>query len=226
MSGQAAVGDSRAEADTPGKRAERADDSAVDGASAHREQSIEPVLYVNDARYERLWNLWKEARAPGAMVATTIDDEVQRVLFHEARLLDDRRYDEWLALFAAECLYWVPSRSEPGDPRFETGIYLDDRRRLLDRVAMIRTGHLHAQIPPSRTRRMLANIEQWAAADGGLRARANVVIWEYRKGEIRAYPGWQAYEIVRDPAGALALATKIVCLLDCDAPQGNYAFIL
>ena len=58
------------------------------------------------------------------------------------------------------------------------------------------------------------------------RARANVEIWEYRKGETRAYPGWQAYEMRRDPSGALLIATKIVCLLDCDAPHGNYAFIL
>src|SRR4051812_3532651 len=88
---------------------------------------IEPVEYVNDAAYERLWTMLKETRArstPGEAVA---NDEVQRLLFHEARLLDDRRYDDWLATFTPECLYWVPSRNEPGDPRTETGIYLDDR---------------------------------------------------------------------------------------------------
>ena len=208
------------------EQAQRADTKAGDSAYASAEKTIEPVLYVNDARYERLWTMLKETRARSAPGESVANDEVQRVLFHEARLLDDRRYDEWLALFVPECLYWVPSRNEPGDPRTETGIYLDDRRRLTDRVGLIRTGHLHAQIPPSRTRRMLTNIEQWTAADGSVRARANVVIWEYRKGQTRSYPGWQAYEIERDASGFLALATKIVCLLDCDAPHGNYAFIL
>lgn len=226
MNRQTAVADSKAEVDMHKKQTERTNMTADDSAYANPETPVEPVLYVNDARYERLWTLLKETRAHSAAGDAAVDDEVQRALFHEARLLDDRRHDEWLALFVAECLYWVPSRSEPGDPRTETGIYLDDRRRLVDRVAMIRTGHLHAQIPPSRTRRMLTNIEQWTADDGGVRARANVVIWEHRKGETRAYPGWQAYELVRDASGALALATKIVCLLDCDAPQGNYAFIL
>lgn len=191
-----------------------------------RDVLVEPTWYVNDACYERLWALLQETRALGVVADAAVGVGVERLLFDEARLLDERRYDEWLALFVPECLYWVPSRSEPGDPRTETGIYLDDRRRLVDRVAMIRTGHLHAQTPPSRTRRMLSNIEQWTASDGSTRARANVVIWEHRRGETRAYPGWQGYEITRDAAGALALATKIVCLLDCDAPQGNYAFIL
>lgn len=186
----------------------------------------DPVLYVNDAGYRRLWAVLQEARARSPTASAAADDEVAQTLFREARLLDDRHYDQWLAAFAPECLYWVPSRSEPGDPRTETGIYLDDRRRLTDRVEMIRTGHLHAQIPASRTRRMLSNIEQWTPADGALRASANVVIWEYRKGQTRAYPGSQVYELVRDPTGVLVLATKIVCLLDCDAPQGNYSFII
>ena len=188
--------------------------------------AAEPVLYVDDARYERLRAIFTETRersAPGEAMAS---DEIERALFREARLLDDRRYDEWLATFSPECLYWVPSRFDPGDPRTETGIYLDDRRRLTDRVAMIRTGYLHAQIPQSRTRRMLANIEQWSRPDRSLCARANITIWEYRKGATHAHPGWQAYEMIRDPAGQLLIATKIVCLLDCDAPRGNYAFIL
>jgi 3-phenylpropionate/cinnamic acid dioxygenase small subunit len=35
-------------------------------------------------------------------------DEAERFLIREAHLLDERRLDEWLALFADECLYWLP----------------------------------------------------------------------------------------------------------------------
>ncbi len=186
----------------------------------------EPVLYVNDARYARLWALWKHAGTQCAPSEAAADQAISQLLYHEARLLDERHYDAWLALFASECIYWVPSRGDPADPRFESGIYLDDRRRMADRVAMIRTGHLHAQTPPSRTRRMLSNIEHWTHPDGSVVARANVVIWEYRKGQTRAHPGMTVYELVPDSSGARVLATKIVCLLDCDAPQGNYSFLL
>jgi len=148
------------------------------------------------------------------------------LLFEEARLLDERLYHQWLATFVPQCMYWVPRSFEPADPRTETAIYLDDRRRLGDRVAMIRSGYLHAQTPPSRTRRMLCNIEQWAAPGGGIRARANIVIWEYRKRQMRAYAGSQIYALSRGPQGHLAVQTKIVHLLDCDAPQGNYTFSL
>ena len=33
---------------------------------------------------------------------------VQQFLFHEARLLDERRLQEWLALYAEDAEYWVP----------------------------------------------------------------------------------------------------------------------
>ena len=197
-----------------------------DGAAVIVEAAAEPVLYVNDARYLHLSALLDDARMHREPTEPATGDDVTRLLFDESRMLDECRYDEWMDLFASECIYWVPSRFEPADPRVETSIYLDDRRRLGDRVAAIRTGLLHAQNPPSRTRRMLSNIERWAAADGSVRARANVVIWEHRRAATRAYPGWQAYEIVRDARGRPVLASKIVCLLDCDAPQGNYAFIL
>ncbi len=200
--------------------------SPVTPAAAAAGPLAEPVLYVGDTRYARLWSLWKLASGPDAAAQADADGEIVRLLYREARLLDDRQYDAWLAVFARDCLYWIPRSTEPADPRTESGIYLDDRRRMADRVAMIRTGHLHAQTPPSRTRRMLTNIECWSGSDGAAIARANVVIWEYRKGQLRSHAGMQIYELVHDTAGAMVVATKIVSLLDCDGPQGNYSFML
>ncbi|MEO8858263.1 MAG: aromatic-ring-hydroxylating dioxygenase subunit beta [Burkholderiaceae bacterium] len=187
---------------------------------------VEPVLYVDDARYARLWSLWKQISSLGEEAERDATAEARRLIYREARLLDDRQYDPWLGLFAPDCLYWIPRKPEPGDPRTESGIYLDDRRRMMDRVAVIRTGYLHAQTPASRTRRMLSGIEAWATSDGGLTARANVVIWEYRKGVTRSHPGMQIYEFARDTRGVTLIATKVLSLLDCDAPQGNYSFML
>ena len=35
---------------------------------------------------------------------------VQQFLFSEARLLDERRFDDWLALFSDDAIYWMPVR--------------------------------------------------------------------------------------------------------------------
>ena len=36
-------------------------------------------------------------------------DEVERFLYREARLLDERRFEEWMNLFAEDGYYWVPA---------------------------------------------------------------------------------------------------------------------
>ena len=40
---------------------------------------------------------------------------VQQFLFHEARLLDERRLQEWLGLYAEDAEYWVPYSLEPAE---------------------------------------------------------------------------------------------------------------
>ena len=37
--------------------------------------------------------------------------EVEQFLYREARLLDSRRFTEWLELFSEDVRYWMPTRS-------------------------------------------------------------------------------------------------------------------
>jgi 3-phenylpropionate/cinnamic acid dioxygenase small subunit len=184
-----------------------------------------PVDYINDSLYARLADFSEQMQADSEMADAMPDDDIVKLLFLESRLLDQRFFEKWMDLFSQELIYWVPMIWGPQNPKFESSIYLDDRRRLGDRVGAILTGALHAQTPPSRTRRMLSNLEQRNISDNEIRVRANLVIWEYRKHETRSYPGTQEYEIVRD-SGKLLIRTKVVRLLNSDSPQGNYSFIL
>jgi hypothetical protein len=191
------------------------------------EQPAEPVLYVNDARYEHLWEMLKDTRSRSAAADVPASHEVQGVLFHEARLLDDRRYDEWLAMFVPECLYWVPSRIEPGDPRTETGIYLDDRRR----SARSRGDDPHRT--PARADSTVAH-----AAHADQRRAMDVCGRQFastrKRGHLGTPQGPDA-RLSRDGKRTRLCAMREAhwrcrprsfCLLDCDEAHGNYAFIL
>ena len=43
----------------------------------------------------------------------------EQFLYHEARLLDLQRYEEWLELFTPDASYWVPLEQGQRDP-YET----------------------------------------------------------------------------------------------------------
>src|SRR5580693_5016760 len=75
----------------------------------------------------------------------------EQFLLHEARLLDDGKFDDWLALFTAEAWYWVPSEPDQADPVETVSLIYDDRRLLETRVRRLASPRMYSQEPRSRT---------------------------------------------------------------------------
>jgi 3-phenylpropionate/cinnamic acid dioxygenase small subunit len=183
--------------------------------------------YVSDALYRELmanFNDWQdEARA---VTDAGIRDEFRRLLEREARLLDQLRYQDWLKMYAAECIYWVPSTPGAGDPRREISVMFDDRRRLEDRIYRLHTGFAWSQAPASRTVRMISNVEVFATARDDTRMlRSNFLISEFWGDETRVLTGWAGHRVVRDGA-QWKIQAKQVNLIDCDQCIRNPSIIL
>jgi 3-phenylpropionate/cinnamic acid dioxygenase small subunit len=105
--------------------------------------------------------------------------EVERFLYREARLLDDRRFHEWLQLFTDDVRYFMAGRSnrypksskaiailDPGcyveedmTGDNELAFFDEDKTTLAARVARLDTGMAWAEDPPSRTRHLVTNVE-------------------------------------------------------------------
>jgi 3-phenylpropionate/cinnamic acid dioxygenase small subunit len=183
--------------------------------------------YVNDALYRELianFTGWQDDARAVADVA--VRDEFRRLIEREARLLDQLRYDDWLKMYAPECVYWVPSTPNAGDPRREISVMFDDRRRLEDRIYRLRTGFAWSQAPASRTVRLITNVEVFATAGDGVRMlRSNFLISEFWGNETRVLTGWAGHRVVRD-AGGWKIQAKQVNLIDCDQCIRNPSIIL
>ena len=112
-----------------------------------------------------------------------------------------------------------------GDPTSEVTLAFDDRRRLEDRVAWLRSAYIWSQIPRSRTRRMISNVEvTLATAPDELLVRSNFVVHDVRPGYQAMFPGWTAHRLRADGDGWL-VAVKQVNLLDSDQAHANLSII-
>ena len=85
------------------------------------------------------------------------------LLSREAMYLDEKRWDEWLALYAVDCEYWVPTWTTEGNlttsPQTELSlIYYTARGALEDRIVRIRSGRSPAALPLPRTTHVVSNI--------------------------------------------------------------------
>jgi 3-phenylpropionate/cinnamic acid dioxygenase small subunit len=189
--------------------------------------------YVDDALYRELIADFDTLRKDDPPIQDVVDiqDVVERDLFRglierEARLLDLLQFKEWLRFYADECLYWVPSTPNGGDPRREIAVMFDDRRRLEDRVFRLTTGFAWSQAPSSRTMRMISNVEVFASENPDQRlVRSNFLIHEFWDDETRALAGWAGHRFRRID-GVWRISAKQVNLLECDQCIRNPSIIL
>ncbi len=194
----------------------------VDEFAAQGGRHAAPVSYVDDAYYRRLlddFSRWPQVEVQEPVVR----ERCRSVLEREARLLDQGRFEDWLALYAPRCAYWVPATPAAADPRREVTVSFDDRRRLEDRIYRLRTGSAWSQAPASRTVRLVSNVEVFENASGYL-TRSNFLIAEFRAGETRMLAGWSGHRLAQH-AGQWLIEVKQVNLIDCDQNLRNPSIV-
>lgn len=184
-------------------------------------------FYITDQFYSELVSDFSDWQTDECAVADVAErDLFRRFIEKEARLLDRMLYEEWIGLFTDECVYWVPSTPEGGDPRTEIAVMFDDRRRLEDRIYRLRTGYAWSQAPASRTVRMVSNVEVFTSPRESERmVRCNFSINEFWDGQTRVLAGWCGYR-VRQVEGDWRISAKQVNLINCDQCIRNPSIIL
>jgi 3-phenylpropionate/cinnamic acid dioxygenase small subunit len=149
-------------------------------------------------------------------------DELAALVIREAELLDLWQLEEWLALFAPVCAYWVPTEWDQQDPHQTVSHIYDDRRLLETRVRRFRHAMFHAQKPPSRTLRIVANLRPGPAP---LSVLSSYEVAEFRNGRHRRFVGRCRHDFEQLGAAPL-IARKRFDLIDCDAVQDGISIIL
>jgi 3-phenylpropionate/cinnamic acid dioxygenase small subunit len=163
------------------------------------------------------------------MVSDTEHRAVVDFLYTEARLADEARYAEWLALWTDDGVYWVPATTDPdADPDKHLSHIYDNRGRLETRIKLLQTGHRYSQEPASLMRRLVSNIEVRAAADGELVAESNFVLAELAiqaKREMHWWVGRTTHRL-RRVGGELKMCRKKVVLVNAAEPLTNLSFLI
>ncbi len=142
------------------------------------------------------------------------DADIARFLYREARLLDERRWDEWFALFSEDGLYWVPLARGQTDRETHTSLACEDRLLLRLRIERLKRGP-PSQQPPSFCQHVL-QVPEIAATPDGWRTHMPFCYAEVRGDAMLWLIGTAEHDLVRvDDAPRIRL--KRINLLNCDA---------
>jgi 3-phenylpropionate/cinnamic acid dioxygenase small subunit len=142
----------------------------------------------------------------------------EQFLLHEARLLDEGKFNDWLALFTPEAWYWVPSEPDQADPVETVSLIYDDRRLLETRVRRLASPRMYSQEPRSRTSRIIANVSIESIERSSCIVRSKFMMIEYRRERQRLFGGTALHRLVQAD-GRIMIAWKRVDLVNCDAPM-------
>src|SRR4029077_17327974 len=140
---------------------------------------------------------------------------VEAFLHAEARALDDRDWDTWLAFYALDASFWMPAWDEHyrlvGDPQSERLLfYYVTRSGLEDRVFRIKTERSSASTPEPRTSHNISNVEILSKDDSKIDLRFNWLTLSYRYKIVDTYFGVSFYTLEITGERPLIKAKKVV----------------
>jgi 3-phenylpropionate/cinnamic acid dioxygenase small subunit len=153
---------------------------------------------------------------------------VEHYLYREAMLLDEKRWEEWLALYTDDCFYWVPSVIGQKDPVNTISLYAEDRMRLEMRIIRVNHPRAFSQDFPTRMSHVVGNVmldpDGGKGAEGDMSPKAELVvrstvhILEFRKDQQRLFGGTVRHWL-RRAGDDWKIAMKRIDLINCDAPM-------
>jgi 3-phenylpropionate/cinnamic acid dioxygenase small subunit len=156
--------------------------------------------------------------------------DVEQFLYREARLLDERRFHEWLELFTDDVRYWMAGRSTryPRSSKAITvlgpdrrDVAVEDELAILDetkvtlegRVARLDTGMAWGEDPPSRTRHIVTNIEVEAGDTASeLKVYSNFLVYRTRAETEQDFYVGARQDVLRRVDGAWKIAHRKLVL--------------
>ena len=145
-------------------------------------------------------------------------DQLIDFVVHEARLLDEKRFEEWNALFTDQAFYWIPlTPGQPDGLNYTSHMYEDKLLRDL-RIERLKSPRAFSQLPPSRCHHLLQlpQIEEFDADGQRYVLRTPFHYTESQGEELQILVGtaWHHLTLVD---GQLRITLKRVDLINSDA---------
>lgn len=138
----------------------------------------------------------------------------------EARLLDEKRYAEWNALFTDDAIYWVPLLPDQPEGLDHTSHLYEDKLLRELRIERLKSPRAFSQQPPTRSLHLLQTPTVEPAAPGRADEHLLRTVFHYTESqgdELNSFVGVCWHRIVIAAGGALRIRQKRVDLINSDA---------
>ena len=159
--------------------------------------------------------------------------ELERFLFHEARLLDEQRWEEWERLYGDDGEYWVPAARGQPDPQNHVSLIYETGLLRAVRIKRFRHPNAFSLQPPPRSAHLIGNVmcDGLEEGSGAILVRSQFLMLQFRRDAQDVFGGTYTHKLRRvgegkGADGGFRILRKRVDLLNCDAPLANILLYL
>jgi 3-phenylpropionate/cinnamic acid dioxygenase small subunit len=148
---------------------------------------------------------------------------VEQFLYRQADLLDSRKWQDWIDLFAADGVYWMPP--EPSHTTWEgmPAIFAEDRNLMTVRMKRVLHPDAWSQRPLWGTNHVVSNVVvDKAAKNGDLVARSRFHMMELRRDDVRHFAGQYTHHLKTTKSGYRIKLQRV----DMTNAQAAYDYVL
>jgi benzoate/toluate 1,2-dioxygenase subunit beta len=150
--------------------------------------------------------------------------QVEQFLYRQADLLDRRQWMEFIDLFAADGIYWMPASPEQTTGDGTPSIFYEDRDLMTVRAKRVTHPHAWSQSPLWGTSHVVGNvvIENEDPKSGALTVRSRFHMMEFRRDASRHFAGTYRHDLVPADGGYRIKLERV----DMVNAQGPYDYVL
>lgn len=160
-----------------------------------------------------------------------LQQELEHFLYHEARCIDEQRWEDWLSLYLEESIYWVPTVRDQIDPLQQISIVYYDKTSLQLRVQRMTHPQAHSLERRPESTHLISNVMLDGVFEKSCveyHVSSSFIALGYQE-DVRntqtVYGGKYFHELVRKD-GKLKIRQKKIVLNNCDAPHRNIQILL
>jgi 3-phenylpropionate/cinnamic acid dioxygenase small subunit len=155
------------------------------------------------------------------LVPIEVQIRIEQFLAHEAKLLEEQRLDEWLALLTDDVRYVMPVREHIEQPRGQGArtppsgfaLFDDDKSSLTLRAGRMQSKVAPTEVPAALVQRLITNVQVTNAdVPGQYGVRSNFLIYQERRGRHASMFIGARDDVLRQVNGSFAIARREIRL--------------
>jgi benzoate/toluate 1,2-dioxygenase beta subunit len=150
-----------------------------------------------------------------------LQHDVEQFLYQQAHLLDSKRWQEWIDLFTADGMYWMPPDASYKTWDGQPAIFAEDKNLMTVRMNRVLHPDAWSQRPTWETNHVVSNVSVLKST-GDIQVRSRFHMMELRRDDVRHFAGTYTHQLKKTKSGFKIKLQRV----DMTNAQAAYDYVL